>query len=110
MSCLNFYTKIYIINRFDIHTAKLIGASDYHISKPYLNRALVQSAIAALESVGGLAFTISFIEKILNGVFQISAFYPTLGAMAAIGIVVTTLSAYVSIRKYLNASEDELYY
>jgi len=97
-------------DRFDIHTAKLIGASDYHISKPYIKRALVQSAIAALVSVGGLAFTISFIEKILNGVFQISAFYPTLGAMAAIGFVVTTLSAYVSIRKYLNASEDELYY
>ena len=97
-------------DRFDIHTAKLIGASNWHISKPYLKRSLIQSAIAAAAAVIGLTLTISFIEKIINGVFQISAFYPTLLAMVGIGIAVTLAAAFISIRKYLTAKEEELYY
>ena len=97
-------------DRFDIHTAKLIGASNWHISKPYLKRALIQSVIASIAAVIGLTLTISFIEKIINGVFQISAFCPTLLAMVGIGITVTLAAAFISIRKYLTAKEEELYY
>jgi cell division transport system permease protein len=97
-------------DRFDIRTAKLIGASDWHISKPYLKRALIQSTIAAFLAVIGLTLTISFIEKIINGVFPISAFYPTLATMFVTGIAVTLAAAFISVRKYLNATEEELYY
>ncbi len=97
-------------DRFDIHTAKLIGAANWHIAKPYLKRALIQSIIAAIAAVIGLTLTISFIEKIINGVFQISAFYPTLLSMVGIGITVTLAAAFISIRKYLTAKEEELYY
>ena len=58
----------------------------------------------------GLTLTISFIEKIINDVFQISAFWPTLMSILAIGIVVTLAAAFISIHKYLNAKEEELYY
>lgn len=97
-------------DRFDIHTAKLIGAANWHIAKPYLKRALIQSIIAAIAAVIGLTLTISFIEKIINGVFQISAFYPTLLSMVGIGVTVTLTAAFISIRKYLTAKEEELYY
>ena len=97
-------------DRFDIHTAKLIGAANWHIAKPYLKRALIQSIIAAIAAVIGLTLTISFIEKIINGVFQISAFYPTLLSMVGIGVTVTLAAAFISIRKYLTAKEEELYY
>lgn len=97
-------------NRFDIRTAKLIGASNWKIASPYLSKAFAQSIIAVLLSVGGLTLTISFIEKILNGVFMISAFYPTLLAMVGIGLGITMVSAYISIHKYLNAKEEDLYY
>ncbi|MBO7462483.1 MAG: permease-like cell division protein FtsX [Bacteroidales bacterium] len=97
-------------DRFDIHTAKLIGATDWHISKPYLKRALIQSVIAAVAAIIGLTTTISFIEKIINGVFQISAFWPTLAAMLVTSVIVTLAAAFISVRKYLNASEEELYY
>ena len=97
-------------DRFDIHTAKLIGAANWHIAKPYLKRALIQSIIAAIAAVIGLTLTISFIEKIINGVFQISAFWSTLLAIVGIGIAVTLLAAFVSVQKYLNAKEEELYY
>jgi cell division transport system permease protein len=97
-------------DRFDIHTAKLIGAANWHIAKPYLKRALIQSIIAAIAPVIGLTLTISFIEKIINGVFQISAFYPTLLSMVGIGVTVTLAAAFISIRKYLTAKEEELYY
>ena len=97
-------------DRFDIHTAKLIGAANWHIAKPYLKRALIQSIIAAIAAVIGLTLTISFIEKIINGVFQISAFYPTLLSMVGIGVTVTLVAAFISIRKYLAAKEEELYF
>jgi cell division transport system permease protein len=97
-------------DRFDIHTAKLIGATDWHISKPYMKRALLQSVIAAIMAIIGLTTTISFIEKIINGVFQISAFWPTLAAILVTSVIVTLAAAFISVRKYLNASEEELYY
>lgn len=97
-------------DRFNIHTAKLIGASNAHISKPYIKHALIQSIVASFAAVIGLTLTISFIEKIINGVFQISAFYPTLMSMVGIGIAVTLIAAFISVRKYLNAKEEELYY
>ena len=97
-------------DRFDIHTAKLIGAANWHIAKPYLKRALIQSIIAAIAAVIGLTLTISFIEKIINGVFQISAFYPTLLSMVGIGVTVTLVAAFISIRKYMTAKEEELYF
>ncbi len=97
-------------DRFDIHTAKLIGAANWKISKPYLKRALIQSVIASVFAVIGLTLTISFIEKIINGVFQISAFVPTLLVMVLTGVIVTMVAALISIHKYLNAKEEELYY
>ena len=97
-------------DRFDIHTAKLIGATNWHISKPYLKRSLIQSAIASITAIICLTATITFIEKIINGVFQISAFWPTLLAMLVIGVAVTLIAAFISIRKFLNAKEEDLYY
>lgn len=97
-------------DRFDIRTAKLIGAPRWRIMKPYLKNSLMQGAVAAMVSAIGLTLTIRFIEKIVNGVFTISAFWPTLGVMIILALVVTFIAAYISIAKYLNAKEEELYY
>jgi len=97
-------------DRFDIRTAKLIGASNWKISSPYLKKSLLQSLAAILLSVAGLTLTIKFIEKILKGVFTISSFYPTLLTMMIIGMTVTLLASVITINKYLNAKEEELYY
>ncbi|MBR4267599.1 MAG: permease-like cell division protein FtsX [Bacteroidales bacterium] len=97
-------------DRFDIRTAKLIGASNWKISSPYLKKSFLQSLAAILLSVAGLTLTIKFIEKILKGVFTISSFYPTLLTMMIIGMTVTLLASVITINKYLNAKEEELYY
>ncbi|MBQ3656139.1 MAG: permease-like cell division protein FtsX [Bacteroidales bacterium] len=96
-------------NRFDIHTAKLIGATNWKISQPYLKNALVQSVVAVFISVIGLTLTIRFLENILQGVFMISAFYPTLITMALAGIIITVFSTFMTVRKYLNTKEEDLY-
>lgn len=104
-------TKLQLsVHRFDIKTAKLIGASTWHISKPYLKRALIEGVAAIFISVFGLTLTIRFIEKIISGVFRISAFYPTLIVMVFLAFAVTLLSAWFTINKYLNQQEEELYY
>jgi len=96
-------------NRFDIRTAKLIGATNWKISQPYLKNAFVQSLFAVFISVVGLTLTIRFLENILQGVFMISAFYPTLITMAVAGIVITLFSTFMTVRKYLNTKEEDLY-
>ncbi|MCQ2974690.1 MAG: permease-like cell division protein FtsX [Bacteroidales bacterium] len=97
-------------NRFDIRTAKLIGASNWHISKPYLVKSLIQGGIAILLSAIGLTLTIKYIEKIVSGVVLISAFPITLLVMATIGLLVTLITTLICTHKYINADEDELYF
>jgi len=97
-------------DRFDIHTAKLIGAPALRIIRPYLKHSLIQALIAVAISLLGLTVTIKYLEQILNGVFKIEAFYTCMIAMVALGMLVTLAAALFSIRKYLNAKEDELYY
>jgi len=97
-------------NRFDIRTAKLIGASNWKISWDYIKTALLQSLVAVFISVVGLALTIRFLESILQGVFMISSFWSTLMAMALIGISITVFSTLITVRKYLNTKEEDLYY
>jgi cell division transport system permease protein len=96
-------------NRFDIRTAKLIGASNWKISQPYLKNALIQSAFAVFISVVGLTLTIRFLENILQGIFMISAFYPTLVTMAVAGVLITLFSTFMTVRKYLGTKEEDLY-
>ncbi len=97
-------------DRFDIRTAKLIGASFWRISKPYIQKALLQSVVAVFLSVIGLTLTIRFLENILHGVFMISAFYPTLITMCVAGIFITVVSTFMAVRKFLNTKEEDLYY
>ncbi len=97
-------------DRFDIRTAKLIGAPKWRIRRPYIKHSLIQGAVAILASTLGLTATISFIEKIVNGVFRISAFWPTLIGIVLIGLGITFIAALISTSKYMNAKEEELYY
>ncbi|MBR6177195.1 MAG: permease-like cell division protein FtsX [Bacteroidales bacterium] len=97
-------------NRFDIRTAKLIGASTWTITKPYLKRALIQSVVAIVLSTVGLTLTVKFIEKIVDGVVTISAFPTTLMVMAVAGFAISLLTTWYYSRKYMLADEDELYY
>ncbi len=97
-------------DRFDIRTAKLIGAPAIRIVRPYISHSLVQGFVAVVVSAIGLTATIDFLEQILNGVFKIEAFYPCLIAMLALGMGGTFIASLFSTRKYLNAKEEELYY
>lgn len=97
-------------DRFDIRTAKLIGAPSWRIMRPYIKHSLIQGGVAVMISAIGLTLTIKFIEKIVNGVFTISAFWPTLFGMIILGLGVTLIAAIISIGKYLNAKEEDLYY
>lgn len=97
-------------NRFDIRTAKLIGASIWNISKPYYKRALVQSVVAIVLSVLGLTVTVKYIEKIFDGVVVITDFPTTLLVMALSGIAISMITTWFYTRKYILADEDELYY
>lgn len=98
------------VKRFDIRTAKLIGASTWQISKPYLKRALVQ-ALAAFAFAGiCLYFTVQYIEKIVDGIVPITALPTTIAVMFVSGVAITFISTWFYTRKYIMADEDELYY
>lgn len=97
-------------NRFDIRTAKLIGATNWNISRPYLKRALIQAGVSIVIAIIGLSITIRYVQKIVDGVVNISAFPATLGMMALAGLALCLVTTWLYTRKYIMADEDELYY
>ena len=97
-------------NRFDIRTAKLIGASIWKISKPYFQKAFWQALVAIALAILGLTVTVRYIEKIFDGVVVITDFPTTLLFISLGGLAISLLTTWFYTRKYILADEDELYY
>jgi cell division transport system permease protein len=98
--------------RFLIHTMKLVGASWGFIRWPFVRRALIVGVVAAFLaccflSVGfyglyvqnpGILTLVSWVELAIVGV-----------AVFVFGIVITTLSSYLSVGKFLRMRAGDLY-
>ncbi len=96
--------------RFDIRTAKLIGATTWNVSKPYLKRAFFQSLFSIAFAILCLTLTVKFIEKIVEGVAAVTAFPTTLLVIVLMGLALSLVTTWYYTRKYILADEDELYY
>lgn len=97
-------------NRFDIRTSKLIGATTWKISKPYLKRAFFQSLFSIAFAILLFTITVNFIDKIVDGVVTLTAFPTTLLVMVVMGLALSLVTTWYYTRKYILADEDELYY
>ncbi len=105
---LSVYSK-----RFLIRTMQLVGATKGFIRKPFLARGIIHGFIGAVISIVLLAGLIYVTSKELSEVvgFQnLDLIFILFGLVILLGILITFMSTYFSVNKYLRLSTNELYY
>lgn len=105
---LSVYSKRFIIN-----TMHLVGATRRFIRRPFLLRSILNGAIAALIALGLLTASLYFINKEFSGIIEfqnmqmLAILYVS---VFLIGIIISWLSTFVAVNKYLTSNIDRLYY
>lgn len=104
---LSVYSK-----RFLIRTMQLVGANKSFIRRPFLLRGAFHGLLAGLVAMILLLGIIYLVEKEFFTLltFQSINMLLILGAMLiATGIIITVISTFFSVNRYLNISDDNLY-
>ena len=98
--------------RFVVRSMQLVGATEGFIIKPFIKSFVIQGFIGAVLSLVLLSI---FLFKVMNEVPEL-ALLTNMSSIAliyisviALGVLLTTLSAFFAMRKYLRADVDELY-
>ncbi len=99
-------------NRFLIKNMELIGASWGFISKPFLSKSLKNGLLSALIAIALLSGLIVLIQMDLSD-FQ-ELIDPLIlgilfGGLIILGVLITSLSTYYVVNKYLRMRIDDLY-
>lgn len=100
-------------NRFLIHTMKLVGATRHFIRKPYILQGIIIGIIASIFAIlyilGLFYWFASDLEMFID--FQDVKLYTTIfGTILSLGIVITGVSTFFAVNKYLKHNLDDLYY
>ncbi len=99
--------------RFIIHTMQLVGATRGFIRKPFLWAGVSQGFIAGLISIALLLGIIYLAQNNIADLINIldPAILGILFAVViGIGILISLISTFFAVNKYLNIEKDELYY
>ncbi|GJM32447.1 MAG: cell division protein FtsX [Saprospiraceae bacterium] len=99
-------------NRFLIKNMELVGASWEFISRPYLIRSLQHGLVSAAIACGSLTLILLWMRNILPDLKTVQDWgLITLlfGVLSLIGVVISVLSTYYVVKKYLKLRVDDLY-
>ena len=100
-------------DRILINTMKLVGATRSFIRRPYLKKGVVIGLIAALLAIGYFALFGYLMRdqlRLFVDYSDYSTYYVVAGAIIVSGIVISWLSTYFAVNKFLSREEKELYY
>lgn len=98
--------------RMLIRSMQLVGATSSFIRRPFLFRSILHGLMAGLLSSGLIIILLQYsYERIegLRNLLEIEKLFAFLGFVIIMGMVISYLSTFYSIRKYLRLSLDELY-
>jgi cell division transport system permease protein len=104
---LSLYSK-----RFLIKTMQLVGATPGFIRKPFILSAIGQALISGLIAgcmVLGFLFLLERYDPIFLDMTDIRIFLIVMVGIVLLGIIITVLSTYFALRKYLRLNLDNLY-
>ncbi|MDR2650936.1 MAG: permease-like cell division protein FtsX [Prevotellaceae bacterium] len=99
--------------RFAIHTMKLVGATKFFISKPFLKQSVIRGFISGLIAIIMLYGAIYALQSEFSGILEFADLVTMLILLLAIlflGILINYVSTYFAVRKYLRIDLDKLYY
>ncbi len=104
---LSVYSK-----RFLIHTMKLVGATGRFIRKPFVAQGMFLGLVSSFIAMGMLSLVMFWAQSEAGNVFSTEfadSILISFAVMIAAGLVITFVSAYVSVSRYLRQSIDSLY-
>ncbi len=105
---LSVYSK-----RFLIKSMLLVGATQTFIRRPFIIRGIVQgiySAVFSLVLIGGIIYFAQHELPELIDFQDIQLFISLIVIVVLTGILISWLSIYFALRKFLNMKTDDLYY
>lgn len=98
--------------RFTIKTMQLVGATGRYIRKPFLYQSIFQGIVSAVIGLALLMLLVYIINNLLETI-EISLSLETLlilfGSVILIGIVISFVSTWFALNKYLRMKMDDLY-
>lgn len=99
--------------RFIINTMRLVGATSGFIRKPFIIRGVLQGLLGAILAFSMLLAFIFFannemkdISSLIDGQIIIILFF----LVIIFGILITGISTYFAVNRYIKINTDELYY
>lgn len=99
--------------RFLIRTMQLVGAKRGFIRRPIIFRNMINGIMAAILAMSLLMGLLVYLQKQINSIISLEDFDIILmvfGGMLLIGILITHLSAFFAVNKYLRMRSDDLYF
>jgi cell division transport system permease protein len=100
-------------NRFLIHTMKLVGATRHFIRKPYIIQGIIIGIIASIFAILyilGLFYWFADDLKMFVDFNDTKLYIAMFGTILSLGIVITGISTFFAVNKYLKHKLDDLYY
>lgn len=98
--------------RFTIKTMQLVGATSRFIRLPFLMQSIFQgivSAIIGMALLMGLFFAVNMVLDSIQIPFTIQTFIILFVCILVIGIVISFISTWFALNKYLRTKLDDLY-
>ena len=99
--------------RFLIRTMQLVGATRSFIRRPFIIQSAFHGFIAALIAIILLMTMLYLIEREFFMLFTLESTILLVflgGAIVVVGILINMISTFFSVNRYLDISEDKLYY
>ena len=99
--------------RFIIHTMKLVGATPGFIRKPFIVSNIANGVIAAFIAILLLSGCIYYLTNEIDNFYtlvNVELLATVYIIVLLLGIVLTAVSAYFSVNRYIHMDQDDLYY
>ena len=99
--------------RFNIKSMKLVGATNSFIRKPFLKNSMLQGLFSSLIGIVFLIFALFSLHKEMPELLlieDISNMLIIFLIMIVFGVLMSTIVTNISVGKYLNMNENDLYH
>jgi cell division transport system permease protein len=98
--------------RFTIKTMQLVGDTSSFIRKPFLFQSILQGAVSALIGIALLMTLFYALNNVFDSYeisYSIETFLLLVSSLMIIGIIITFVSTWFALNKYLRMQLDDLY-
>lgn len=99
--------------RFLVHTMKLVGATSGFIRKPFIISNIIGGIVASLIAMvllSGCAYYLVNEFENLSTLINITTMLQVFAIVLLLGVLLTAVSAYFAVNRYISMESDDLYY